>query len=514
MLSDLPLPTLDAVQAEKARRRLADFVPYMWDVLEPGNPLVGNWHIDAICEHLEAVTAGEINRLIINIPPGCMKSWIVSVAWPAWNWLQDPTWKAVFVSYTLQLSSRDSSRCRDLVQSDKYERIKEGAGLDWELARAQNVKTYFKNTQQGERLALTIGGQATGFRGDAIVVDDPHLIEAVPNVEKWREVCEWYDKVLSTRLNDQENGAKVLIQQRVGEMDLTGHLIEKYGDQYEKLILPMEFDPDRRARTVIFTDPREEPGELLFPEKFPQKVVDRLKQELETEFAGQYNQLPASSSGEHFRGDHFRFWYPPGIPEPPPVRMMDPETEEMVDCFQMPLDIHSEVTGHMASWDCAFKDTTGSDFVCGTTWARLKGKRAHGVLLDRSYGRKSFTATVEAVRDQLIKWPKTSQILIEEAANGHAVIDSLKGHLPGLKGIKPEGGKVSRANAILPMFEAGQVWFPHPAVFPWVQHYMSELLKFPRAAHDDQVDSTTQALIRLKKRVVILMGGLDEEILG
>ena len=507
MFDNLLIPSIQDVRSERARQRLADFVPFLWEVLEPGNPLVPNWHIDAICDHLEAVTAGQLTRLLINIPPGCMKSWIVSVAWPAWVWLQDPSWRAVFASYDQALSNRDSGRCRTLIQSDAYQAMKERAGMDWELTGDQNTKSYFRNTQMGERLALTMKGKVTGFRGDAVVVDDPHLIKPIQNVEELDAACEWYDKVLTTRLNDQKTGAKVLIMQRVHESDLSGHIIEKYGDEYEKLILPMQFDPDRRAKTFIFEDPRKEPGELLFEDKFPLEVVNKLKIEMDTEFAGQMDQLPSAAAGEHFLGMHFRFWYPPGMKEPPPIRYLDPETEEKVDCVQKVLDITTEVDDYLASWDCGFKKTAGSDFVCGTTWARLKGKRAHGVLIDRSYGRMSFTDTVQGVKDQVVKWPRTSRVLVEEAANGFAVVDFLQGQIPGLKGITPEGGKISRANAVQGMFEAGQVWFPHPAVFPWVYHTLAEMLKFPKGANDDQVDSITQALIALKRRVIILIGG-------
>lgn len=499
------IPSQEEMEAAKAFKSLKHFVAYIWPVLEPGNKLVPNWHIDAICDHLQAVTEGRILQLLINIPPGCMKSWIVAVAWPAWTWLQQPSWKSVFASYAQELSNRDSVRCRQIIESPKYALIKKAMKLNWDLTGDQNTKSYFKNTASGERLALTMKGKVTGFRGDAVVVDDAHLIKPVYNPDEMHQVCEWYDKVLYTRVNDQDTGRRVVIMQRVHDADLSGHIIEKYGDEYEHLILPMEFDPERRAKTSIFEDPRTEAGELLFPGKFSQKAVERLKASLGEDYAGQCLQIPRVTGGDFFKETWYQFWYPPGIPEPAPVQAYDPDVEENIVLPQRCLSISEEVEDIHGSWDCAFKATARSDFVCGTVWGRIKGERASKVLIDRDWGRKSFTETRDAIRKQVFKWPKMFRILVEDAANGPAVLDELRSEIPGMIPIKPQGGKIARANAVTGMFEAGNVWLPHPAVFPWVYTYMNEMTAFPKGAHDDQVDSTTQALLHMKKKVTILI---------
>ena len=497
------IPALQAVRYELASRTFKEFFKQAWEVLEPGTPLVWNWHLDVLCDHLELVTVGEVKNLIINIPPGHAKSWLVSVAWPAWQWLHRPSFRMIAASYNMDLSNRDNQRSRQLITSPWYEGLKRHMGLDWEMKGDQNVKSFFANTAMGERLAVAAKGKITGFRGDAIVVDDPHLIKTVPKIEDFLDVAEWYDKVLSTRLNDQDTAIRILIMQRVHTADLTGHLLEKHEGKYIHLSLPTEYEPDHEITTPYFTDPRTEPGELLFPGKFSATVIEHLKESLgPQEFAAQFQQHPVAMAGGHFNGGTLQFWYPPGF-DPEPVQMLDAETEEVVECPQICIEM-DQLKDFNASWDLAFQGTVSSDFVVGQVWARRKEASAHLVLVDQSRGRWTFGKTCDRIQAQQEKWPRLGRVYVEDAANGAAVIDTLQGEIPGLLPVKPQGGKVSRANAVLPQFEAGQVWLPHPEVYPWVTGLLDELLKFPKAKHDDQVDALTQALAKLRKRVSII----------
>src|SRR5258707_11615896 len=230
----------------QARNHLNKFVRAAWPIVEPSTVLKWNWHIDAISEHLEAVTNKQIQRLVINIPPGHMKSLIVSVFWPAWVWITKPEWKGLFSSYASELAIRDSVKCRTIIESDWY---RQGFQNGWNLSADQNRKDFFQNTKQGFRISLSVGGKGTGFRGDAVIVDDPlNAADATSKAIRDSTIA-WWDQTMSSRLNDQATGARVIIMQRLHEDDLTGHVLLTGG--WEHLCLPSEFEPKRKSVTSL-----------------------------------------------------------------------------------------------------------------------------------------------------------------------------------------------------------------------------------------------------------------------
>ena len=161
---------LDEIDRELAGRRLAEFVRQAWGVVEPSTPFVPGWHIDAIIEHLEAVSHGQIRNLLINVPPRHMKSLLVSVFWPAWEWIRWPERRWLYSSYAATLSIRDSVKCRRLIESPWYQ---SGWGDRFALTSDQNTKGRFDNSRSGYRLSTSVGGAATGEGGDRVVCDDP-----------------------------------------------------------------------------------------------------------------------------------------------------------------------------------------------------------------------------------------------------------------------------------------------------------------------------------------------------
>jgi predicted phage terminase large subunit-like protein len=481
------IPSLEDVKRERARRSLAEFVKQAWPVLEPGTKLAWNWHLDAICAHLEAVSRGEITRLLINVPPGHMKSLLVAVFWPAWQWLHNPQWRSLFATYAKELSIRDSVRCRDLIQSPWY---REFFQPQWELSGDQNVKGYFANTETGFRLSLSVGGQGTGFRGDVVVFDDPMNVDEHPSQEKLASIASWWDMRMTSRLNDLETGAFVGIMQRVHEADLAGHLLEKGGEKWEHLCLPSEYDPGRRGKTSIFADPRKKRGELLFPAKFPRKVIEQAKIDLGDQYDAQHQQTPSAQGGGIFKRHQWRFWYPDDVTAPPPVRT-DVDGEVFLHS-QKPLPkIHT----FAQSWDLAFKGNASSDFVAGQLWGMGNGEY---FLIDQVHDRLSFVETVEEFEAFCEKYPLTGTKYVEDKANGPALISTLKSRIGGIEPVNPEGGKEARAHACTPLIKAGKVYLPHPAFFPWVNSFLNELTKFPKSKHDDRTDALTQALNKLK----------------
>ena len=477
------------MQAEKASRSLYEFVRQAWHVLEPNTAFVDGMHMRAICEHLQAVTAGRIRDLIINVPPGHAKSLLTSVFWPAWVWTRRPETRWLFASYAASLSVRDSLRCRRLIESEWYQRR---WGNRFQLCGDQNQKHRFENDRTGYRLATSVGGAATGERADIVVVDDPHSVDQAESDLERRAAVEWFNGTMCTRLNDFTTGHKIVIQQRLHEADLTGDLLGKGG--FELLSLPAEFEPKRRCSTSIgWTDPRTEAGELLWPQKISAAQLDALKVSLGSyRYAGQYQQRPSPADGGIFKKQWFRFWRPAHIDLPPvAVRLADGSLGS-VPAVAVPGQFDTMIQ----SWDMAFKDNAGSDFVVGQVWG---AKGSDRFLLDQTRARLDMPATKEAVRLLSERWPRAGAKLVEDKANGPAVIQELRHQLPGLIEVKPEGGKVARAHAVSPMVEAGNVYLPHPMLVPWVEALLEEMAAFPNGRHDDQVDAMTQALNRLRE---------------
>ena len=456
-------------------------------MLEPDTPFVDGIHMRAICEHLQAVTEGRIGNLIINVPPGHAKSLLTAVFWPAWVWIHHPETRWLFSSYREPLATRDSIRCRRLIESAWY---RERWGGRYQLTGDQNQKCRFENTQTGYRAVVPMSA-GTGERGDYVVVDDPHSVDQAESDVERRNAVEWWNGSMTTRLNDLTRGHKVVIQQRLHEADLTGDLLVKGG--YELLCLPAEFEPERRCSTSIgWSDPRQESGELLWPEKVTRANLGDLKVSLGSyRYAGQYQQRPSPAEGGIFKRPWYRFWRPAHLDLPPvAVRMPDGEMRSIIA-----VPIPAQFDTMMQSWDMTFKNQADSDYVVGQVWG---AKGADRFLLDQIRARMDLPATKEAVQNLTRQWPKAATKLVEDKANGPAVIQELQHDVAGLIAVNPEGGKIARAHAVSPQVESGNVYLPHPAMAPWVEEFLEEATAFPHGRYDDQVDAMTQALNRLR----------------
>jgi predicted phage terminase large subunit-like protein len=482
----LTRPSLrDEIDAELALRSLREFVRQAWLVIEPSTPFVPGWHIDAIIEHLEAVTRGEIRNLLINVPPRHMKSLLVSVFWPAWEWIRWPERRWLYSSYAASLSIRDSLKCRRLIESRWYQRL---WGDRFALTTDQNTKTRFDNDRSGYRIATSVGGAVTGEGGDRIVCDDPHNVQEAESDPIRKGTTDWYDVVMSTRVNDPRTAAKVVVMQRCHQRDLSGHLLEQR--TFEHLCLPAEHEDAGRTTSIGFVDPRTQAGELLWPERFGPKEIEQLKVSLGSYgTAGQLQQRPSPAGGGIFKRHWFRYYQWRGANLPPVLIRLPDGTTQSIEAIEAPQRVDEQIQ----SWDCSFKDVQTADYVVGQVWARLG---ANFLLGDQVRARMDCPATVRAVRDLSDKWPGTIAKLIEDKANGSAVIQMLNHEIPGLLPVNPQGGKIARAAAVSPLVEAGNVYLPHPDSAPWVNDFIEECVQFPNGAHDDQVDAMTQALLR------------------
>ena len=458
-----------AIDREWVRRRgLVEFVRRGWGEVEKSQALTWSWHLDAMCEALEAVTRRDIRDLVINVPPGCSKSLVTSVLWPAWVWSFDPGHRWITVSWGDKVTLRDADKMRSLIKGCWYQERWPAAQLPTGRAQSDAVSV-FRTTRGGERFSTTVKGQLTGQHCDTMVVDDPidpQSAEASSGAAL-EFVLEWWRKKAATRFRDHRRSARVLIMQRIHEKDLAAEMIRAGATV---LCLPMRYErahPHRWAR-----DPRTREGELLVPERVPEDAVATLEESLGPNgTAAQLQQRPAPAGGGIFKGEWFRRWteLPPG-----------------------------------GSWaisvDCTFKTTTDGSYVVIQVWYQ-QGPGFY--LVDQRRERMGFVDTVAALVALSVQYPKAHKKLVEDKANGSAVVDALKRDVSGLVLVEPEGGKEARANAVQALVAAGNVYLPDEtsAAYPdgrrgapWVPAFIAECEGFPRAANDDQVDALTQFL--------------------
>lgn len=478
------LPDLEMVKAERARRNLSTFIRQAWHVIEPSTPYCGGWHIDAICEHLEAVTRGEIRDLLINMPPRHMKSIAVSVMWPVWEWLTYPQHRWLFSSYSASLSTRDSVKCRRLIESPWFQAR---YGDKFQLTSDQNQKTRFDNDATGYRLATSVGGAGTGEGGDRLVCDDPHNVNAADSDAIRQATLEWWDETMSTRGNNPKTVAKVIVMQRVHEKDLSGHVLEKGG--YEHLCLPAEYertrivyvkgvakevDPQDVPTAIGYTDPRTEEGELLWPERFGPDELAKLKTALGSYgTAGQLQQRPAPRGGGVLKSSWFGRYR------------------------QLPKIVTRRIYA-----DTAQKTAERNDYSVLECWGL--GEDGKIYLIDLLRGKWEATDLKQKTKDfwgkhlpydRLLSAP-LSKLAVEDKASGTGLIQDLRkeGGIP-VAAIQRSRDKLVRAYDVQPSMESGLVMVPENA--PWLPDFLSEVDSFTKDdthAHDDQIDPMMDAV--------------------
>src|SRR5580704_36286 len=330
---------LAKVERELATRSFREFVRQAWPIIEPLTPFVPGWHILTIIDHLEAVTRGDIRNLLINVPPRHMKSLLVSVLWPAWEWIQHPERRWLYSSYAASLSIRDSVKCRMLIESPWYRSF---WGDRYTLAFDQNTKARFDNNRSGYRIATSVGGTATGEGGDRIVCDDPHNVQEAESDSVRKATLDWYDIVMSTRVNDPRSAAKVVVMQRCHQQDLSGHLLEQGG--WEHLRLPAEYEKPGCTTSVGWSDPRAEQGELLWAERFGPEELESLKRSLGSyAAAGQLQQRPSPAGGGIFKRHWFRYFQPRGANLPPVVVSLPDGTQMSIPAIEAPFQVNETI---------------------------------------------------------------------------------------------------------------------------------------------------------------------------
>lgn len=460
------------IDDEVARRSLYEFMRQAWPIVEPGTPFVDGWHLDAIAAHLEAVSAGHIRHLIVNIPPRHAKSLLVAVFWPCWEWIAHPERRWLFASYAASLSIRDSLKCRRIITSSWYQ---ERWGDRFTLTNDQNAKIKFENNKTGYRLATSVGGAVTGEGGDRVIVDDPHnMLEAESDVER-EKVLTWWDEAMSTRLNDPKTGARVIVMQRLHERDLTGHALEAGG--YDHLCLPAEYEQTVRVTSLGFVDPRTIEGALLWPERVGPAEIDRFKRDLGPYgYAGQMQQQPAPRTGGLFQ----RSWF---------------QTEDAA-----PVSFAAAVR----YWDKAGALPGKGDWTVGV----LMGRTHDGYywLIDVARGQWPAdernrvileTAKRDRIRGYTVKtWIEQPPGLAKESTD--TVVRLLAGYPVEADPVHRD--KVERAEPVSAQLRAGNV---RMLTAEWNDAYLAVMCRFPTGAHDDDVDATSGAFNKLAIPVAV-----------
>lgn len=446
------------VQAELLKRSLYRFVRAAWEVIE-SSPYIDGRHIEAVCDHLQAVYEGRITNLIINIPPGCSKSLVSGVFFPAWVWSQDPTKRLFHASYDVKLSTRDSVKCRALLESPWYQSHFPGMV---EFSKDQNQKTYYENKAGGWRLATSVSGHGTGQHPDVVITDDPNNAKQAESPAERQAVIDWWSLTISTR-GVSRGVCKVVIQQRLHESDLTGYCLEHGG--YDHLCLPMRFEEKRPPTSIGFVDWRESPGELLSPRQFSEKQVTQLEKELGPYgTAGQLQQRPVPRSGG----------------------MFDVSKLEIVDAAPLGLK-------ECRSWDTGATEGGGdptvgvrigkdlqtgiyyiSDVVRGQ-WRSDKRKAMQKQTADLDYAYPICRQVTQIQQEEPGSAGKEQSADFTRLMSGYSVVT-----------IRETGAKEVRADPFASQVNAGNVKLVRGE---WNREFLEELKLAPNGKHDDQWDA-------------------------
>ncbi len=470
------------MERTRLRGSLYEFVKAAWKIVEPSQEFTDNWHVRVICTILEEVTFGKHKRVIINIPPGLLKSLLVSVFWPAWMWARNPKYRVLTAAYGAHLTIRDNLRVRDIILSPWFQEL-------WPLALVedQNTKTRFNTGTKGWRIATSVNGIGTGEHPDIIIIDDPTTVEQAKSQAERERANAWFDGTISSRGITRPDLAIVIIQQRQHPKDLTGHLLEKDRKGWLVVSWPMRYAvaragtaEDPEGYTPDPLDPRTIAGELLFPALVPEAKVRQLELDLGPfDVAAQLQQQPSIKAGTLFKRHMFKF------------------------LKAMPKAIVRSVRG----WDTAGTED-GGDWTSGVRIDETD--KGEFIIVDDARGQLD-AAGVDALMKTTAKMDGKTVAQREEkegGSAGKAVCDTrAKTSMLGqdYAYVAISGDKVTRAKPFRSQVEAGNVFLLEGA---WNKAYLDVLCAFPNGDHDDDVDASSCAFNALvtepRKKLVSL----------
>lgn len=465
------IPTIQQIKIEKAKRKMIDFTTYTKPDYET------NWHHRNLADALDKFVKKEIKRLMVFTPPRYGKSELVSRRCPAYILGKNPDAQIIATSYSGSLASSMNRDVQRIIDSEEYYEIFPDTVLSGS-GKGISHGSYIRNSDmfeivghRGSYQSSGIGGGITGRGADYAIIDDPVKNRKDAESKAYRDsTFDWFASTLYTRL---EKDACILITlTRWHEDDLAGRLLKRArenpdADQWHVISYPAIYSEEAKYKDP--TDPRKH-GEALWPAKYDIKKLQSIKQTIGSyEWSALYNQNPSPPAGSIIQRSWLNYY-----------KTLPGKFDSIIQ-----------------SWDFAFDGKEKSSFVVGQVWGVIGSDK---YLIDQVRDRLNFTESVRALKNVSAKHPKAKAKIIENKANGPAIISTLKKEISGLIPIQPSGTKVERLYAVSPQFEAGNVYIPDPSIASWVNDYVEEIVSFPNAANDDQVDCTTQAISRLDKR--------------
>jgi predicted phage terminase large subunit-like protein len=502
---------LDRADCEES---LYEFYRGAWRYIDP-SPWADSWAIDAISAHLQAIVDGHIKQLIINCPPRIGKSSLCSVTFPAWAWAQPerthtsgPGIRFLHASYNDKLSLRDSVKCRRLLESQWY---KDRWGVRFTLTADQNTKSRFTNDKGGERLVTSIGAGVTGEGGDIILIDDPQAANETASEANIQEVLDWWSTVMPTRRNSLEKSAVVIIQQRLAENDLTGHVLETEFEGWTHLCLPGRYEPERSFVTTIgWKDPRTEPRQLLWPERFSELALKQLEKRMGPfTFAGQIQQRPEPQGGGIIKRDWWQPWERDTFPKMDFVLgCLDTAYTEDKSNDPSGMIVWGVFSGEKQIQPNRVIDVRGDPQPTYRDDVHLQAAAAPKVMLMHAWDdRMEFHQLVEKVA-KTCTLLKVDLLLIENKASGISVAQELRrlysNERFGLQLFDPKSqDKFARLYSIEHLFAEGIIYAPDRT---WSDRVITQVGSFggrPGPKHDEYVDLTSMGLRHLRDRGLI-----------
>lgn len=475
----MKIPSLTEIQKELARRSYLEYCKYS----HRGKWIPGK-HLQYITGQIEDIIYRNVteNILIISMPPQHGKSQGVTETLPSYYLGKYPDRRIIEVSYGDDLARKFGRRNKQKIDEFGKELF------NIELAKNSRSDTEFEiEGHRGSMISRGIMSGITGQPGDLIIIDDPIKNRQEAESETYRErIWEEFLNSIYTRLS--ADGIIILIMTRWHEDDLVGRLLQHMPKKCIEINIPLEAEEnDILGRNI---------GEALFPEigKDNEWLKDFKKVYMTQEGARAWSALmqgrPSPDEGSMFKKQWWRYWHYKGQDLPPVKIKVGGEIYE-IQSEELPDKLDEQIQ----SWDCTFKDSDGSDFVAGHVWGR---RYANKYLLHRVHDRMDIIKTMESIIYVTNKFPKATLKLIEDKANGPAIITMLKRKIGGLVPVNPEGGKLARASAVAPEVESKNVYLPHPQIAPWVTQFIETFASFPNVKHDDDVDAFSQALNRLQ----------------
>ena len=436
------------------RTDLKSFIYKVFTTLNPGCIFQNTWYIDCIAEYLEQMQYVKGQRLIINIPPRCLKSISISVAWPAWLLGNNPALRIIVASYAEHLSIKHSIDCRALMQSDWYKSIFPKTAL----SSTQNKKNKYMTTKFGFRMATSIGGSVTGEGADILIVDDPHNPTHIHSTTSRNKAINWFEQTFLSRLNNQKDGCVVVVMQRLHYLDLTNHLLQNGGWKMLQI-------PAISQQNQIISSPKRQyffsKDTSIDPTRLALTTLEQIKKQIgSANFNAQYMQEPSVLHKGMLGKEELKFY------------------DKLINFEEI-----------YQSWDTAIKVNANSDYSVCTTWGVNQGKY---YLIDLICQKLEYNHLKENVIQMKEKW-QPKMILIEDKASGQSLIQDLKNcNIYNIAPQKPKLDKITRFAIVIPFFTLEQVLLP--ANLSWSSQVVEQITSFPHAKHDDIVDSISQFL--------------------